>query len=401
MRRGLVLTLATLAGVTVVAATLALACGAAGFPDSSVIGSVRILASRSDQPFAKPGATVRSEVLVVDGRPDAATNEPLRVFWLPFVCINPPNDAYYACFSEFEQNPSSVEQYGAAGAGGHAGTTATISGAISSWDGGADAGVAPSVGLSLFGDGGAQSKTDGGLLGAIPAGKDISAFLVQGPRAVFHLPTTIISSHPPVAGSTPYGVAVLINIACAGHVELIALDPTNPSPEQIPFGCFNTQGVQLGADSYVLGYTEIFAYESLTNTNPVISSFSFGDAAVPLDGGGGATGTITVTQCPTGAKTCPDSYAIVGVPDASWARDPQNLGPDGGELGEQIWVDYYATLGTLSEEAILIFDPTRGRVVPPHQEDFQTSSKGSGTLWAVVHDNRGGASWLTIPVRSK
>ena len=393
--------LAILVGVAAVGGTVVVACGPSGFTDDNVIASVRILASRSDQPYANPGptgVTVRSQVLAVDGRPDASGNEPMRVFWLPFVCINPPNDAFYACFAEFAANGSSVQQYGAAGVNGQAsttGTSATISGAISAWDGGPEAGVSPGPGLAL-GDGGVALE---GGLAAIPAGTDISAFLVQGARAVFHLPTDIVSAHAPVSGATPYGLAIVFNIACAGHVELIALDPNNQDPEQIPFGCFNSQHQLLTANDYVIGYTEVFAYTKLTNKNPVISSFSFRGHSLSIDGG--VTAPLSIAPCAANAKNCPDGSTIVGVPDASWEPDPQDPGPDGGSLGEQIWVDYYSNVGSLNDDAILIFDPVEGRVVPPHQESFQTSGSGSGTMWAVVHDNRGGASWITVPIHSQ
>ena len=232
---------------------------------------------------------------------------------------------------------------------------------------------------------------DGGSLASIPTGVDISPFLIEGPRVVLRLPTDIISSHPVRKGTAyPYGLAVVFNVACAGHVEIVALDPSNRDPEQIPFGCFNAEHQQLSANDYVIGYTEIFAYDTLTNQNPVISSFSFRDASVALDAGVAAT--VSFPHCSSsGSSKCPDNLAEIGVPDASWERDPQDLGPDGGPLGEQLWVDYYATFGTLSDDAILVFDPTAGRVTPYEQENLQDVTKAQrGTLWAVLHDNRGG-----------
>jgi len=373
--------------VVVSGLTLA-ACGPADFDPATLIESVRILASRSDKPYAPPGSTVHSQVLAVDGRPDASTNEPMHVYWLPFICVNPPNDAYYACFSQFEGNAARAIQTGTTPDGGG---TAMISGAISVWDGGAEAGV-QGTGLGAL--------ADGGSFASIPAGVDISSFLIRGTGAVFQLPSDIVSSHPVVTGSPiPYGLAVVFNIACAGHIEVIPLDPTNPDPEQIPFGCFNSQHQQLTANDYVLGYTEVFAFEKLTNANPVISSFTFRDAGVPLDGA--AEAGVTFAHCPTGTKSCPDNIAIVGVPDASWERDPQDPGPDGGSLGEQVWVDYYATIGSTSDDAILVFDPTTGRVKPPHQENLQSvTRKQQGTMWAVVHDNRGGAAWITVALHA-
>jgi hypothetical protein len=370
------------------------ACSPKDFDPSMLVESVRILASQSDQPYAKPGATVHSQVLAVDGRPDAASNEPMRVFWLPFVCVNPPNDAFYACFSQFESSSASIEQAGTR-PGVDGGFGATITGAISGWDGGLDAGVGPGVG--------AISLTDGGAgMASIPTGVDISPFLIQGTRVALRLPTDIISSHPVEKGTSyPYGLAVVFNIACAGHIEIVALDPSNQDPEQIPFGCFNAQHQQLSANDYVIGYTEIFAYDTLTNQNPVISGFTFRDAAVPLDGGVAAT--VSFPHCASSnPDKCPDNIAEIDVPDASWEPDPQDLGPDGGPLGEQLWVDYYATFGTLSDDAILVFDPTAGRVTPFEQENLQdVTSPQRGTMWAVLHDNRGGAAWITVPLNAQ
>ena len=380
--------LVSLAALAAIAALLA--CGPKDFPDESLINSVRILASKSDQPYAHPGATVRSTVLAVDARPDASVNEPMQINWLPFVCVNPPDDAYYACFTAFYQNASAVLQSGA----GDGGMSSTIIGAISGWDGGAEASVG--AGLPIGGDAGAGGV---GALGSIPAGTDISPFLIHGPRTVFHLPANIVSSHKVVKGATPYGLAVVFNIACAGHVEVIPLDPNNPDPEQIPFGCFNAQHQQLSADDYVIGYAEVFAFDALTNTNPVISSFAFRDAGVGLEGGVGAP--VSFSHC--NASKCPDNYAVTGVPDASWELDPQNPG-DGGPHHEQIWVDYYATMGSLSNEAVLAFDPVLGRVAlkATDEEDLQSvTSAQKGTLWAVAHDNRGGASWITVPLTAQ
>jgi hypothetical protein len=373
------------AGVALGAAALGawlLACGPADFASSTLINSVRILATRSDLPYAPPGQTVHSEVLAVDGRPDAASMTPMKVYWLPFVCINPPDDAYYACFSSLEPAGTSAYQAGTDGGAG-----ATITTAISSWDGGADAAVTP--GVSILGGGGMRS---------LPTGVDISKFLIAGSRVSVQLPANIVSSHPPVKGAAlPYGLAVVFNIACAGQVEIVSLDAGNGAPLQIPIGCYDAQNNPVSPNDYVIGYSEIYAYTSLTNANPVISSFSFRDASVPLDGGLDAGVFVPVCN----AAKCPNNYAIVGVPDASWQRDPQDVGQDGGILGEEIWVDYYSTIGTLSDDAILIFDPINARVVAPEQESLtQVTSAQNGTLWAVVHDNRGGANWITVPLHA-
>jgi hypothetical protein len=95
MRRSV--SLASLGFSGLVAATVSVACGAGDFDPASKITSVRVLATRADKPFAKPGDDVTIEALAVDGRADRST--PMHVYWLPISCINPRGDLYYACFA--------------------------------------------------------------------------------------------------------------------------------------------------------------------------------------------------------------------------------------------------------------------------------------------------------------
>ena len=100
-----------ISGVSVAAilGTIALAggasCAPSGFADPTIISTVRILASSADQPYAAPGADVNLQVLAYDGR--SSQPEPMTIYWLPFVCENPADDAYYACFQQIENGGSS------------------------------------------------------------------------------------------------------------------------------------------------------------------------------------------------------------------------------------------------------------------------------------------------------
>jgi hypothetical protein len=241
------------------------------------------------------------------------------------------------------------------------------------------------------------------FLGRVPAGVNIDAFLIEGDKVVFQLPSDIVSSHPPAEGAaTPYGVAIAFNIACAGHVEALPIAPGDLNPVQMAVGCFNAQEEQLGANDFVIGYTEVFAYDSLTNHNPVIQSFQFQSAvdagvkSLAIDAG--FTAPISFAHCKDpDASSCPDLTMGVTVPDASQEPDPQDPGPSGHPLGEQLWVDFYTTMGSLGDDALLLFDPTLGRITPSTTHLNAPGSPQHGTLWAVVHDNRGGATWVTVP----
>jgi hypothetical protein len=49
----------------------------------------------------------------------------------------------------------------------------------------------------------------------------------------------------------------------------------------------------------------------------------------------------------------------------------------------------------------LLYDPATGSLGTPGDTDDKYTppgTPGDGFIWIVVHDNRGGASWATIPV---
>jgi hypothetical protein len=343
-------------------------CAPSGFQDAALVTSVRLLASSADEPYAKPGDTVNLQVLAVDGRTNPPV--PMTVYWLPFVCENPPNDAYFGCFAQI------------AGGG------------------------------SVVADGGAASSGDGGLgfgggdAGAAKAGVDLTSFLPTGPTYRFTMPADAVSSHPLVPGTpVPYGLAIVFNIACAGHIEIVPLDPNNANPQQVPIGCFDADHNALGPDDWVFGFTRVYAYDDVANANPTVSSIDSADAGIPDDGGveGAApsytSGTLT-THC---AGNCAKIPIGPVVPSSSWEVQGQ-LGP-GNQPHEEIWADFYASFGSFDDDARLIYDSTQGLLGGPNVTDNKftppstASDAGtSGHIWIVVHDNRGGASWVTVPV---
>ena len=316
-------------------------CAPTGFQNATIISSVRILASSADQPYAQPGSTVTVQVLAHDGR--SSQPEPMTIYWIPIPCINPANDAYYACFAQFAA--------AAAGAG-----------------------------------------ADGG---APPSGLDLTS-LPTGASFAFKMPVNAITSRPQMPGlPAPYGLAILFNIACAGHLELVPPDPGNvQSP---PVGCFDAQHKQLGPNDYVFGFTRVYAYDllknpQLENGNPVIQSI---DSTVPVDP---ATGGITVPRC---GATCKTVHIGPVVPPSSQELDPAQHDLQGNVLHEQIWAEFFSTFGSFADDVHLLYDPVTGSVGGPSETDDEFTppgEAGDGLLWIVVHDNRGGATWATVPV---
>ena len=370
MRRALLPAIAR-AGAVLAAWTVS-SCAPAGFADEAIVQTVRILASSADTPYAQPGAPVTVQVLAVDGRDAQAP--PMSTYWLPFFCEDPANDAYYGCFAAL----AGVGDAGAAGADGGVG--------------------------------------GGGLPPELKPGVDLTPFLPEaGPRFAFQMPADAVTRHAPVTGTAPYGIAILFNVACAGHLELVPFDPTNINPQQVPIGCFDADHNPLGPDDWVLGYTRVYAYEAdagpdggpLLNANPVIQYVDVNGQQLAVTPTPGApqvytTQAITSARCTAGNRDdC--AHVPIGpvVPADSWETNWLQTDVNGNQAHEEIWADFYTTFGSITDDARLLYDSTTGSIGGPGDTDdkwLPPNDAGDGFIWIVVHDNRGGASWVTIPV---
>jgi hypothetical protein len=314
-----------------IAAVAGSACGPTFDPPSLVEG-VRILATRADAPYAMPGEKVSLQVLAIDGRRDQT--RPMRVFWLPDVCVNPPDDAYWQCYPSFAAK--------------------------------------------------------------LPAGADLSGALVSGDTFAFTVPADAIATAPARPSvSDPFGTVFAFVIACAGQPEYVPPDPATQDASATPFGCFDEAHRALGADDFVFGFKRVFAFADRRNGNPDISALTYGGQAVDPTAG------LTVPHCTASdEKSCAATSVDVQVPDASWEVDPGNVGADGSPAHEAIWVDYYATGGRFEKDTEQLFDAYAGRAASTGDGFDAPLAPGAGTLWAVVHDNRGGASWIAVPLQA-
>jgi hypothetical protein len=354
----------------VAGAWTASSCAPSGFATETLVNTVRILASSSQPAYAQPGSTVTVQVLAFDGRPTKA--ESMNVYWVPLVCEDPANDAYFSCFQQL--------------AGGDAGAPAA-------------------------GDGGAASAG----IGALKPGVDLTPFLPDaGPSFQFPMPADVVTRHTPVPGeASPYGLAILFNVACAGHLELLPPDPSSDNPQRVPLACFDANENQVGPDDWVLGFTRVYAFAPdagangvpITNANPIVSSI---DIAGSQSGVMPASDTIqytarqpfVVTHCAADGPPCQAVSIGPVVPDRSWELT-QQIDANGNPQHEEIWADFYSSLGQLSAGTTLLYDATQGSVGGPSVTDLQFTpprDPGSGLLWIVVHDSRGGASWVTVDV---
>ncbi len=325
---------------------LTVACSPSGFADVSQVDSVRVFAASADQPYAKPGAEVTVNVLAFDGRPTQP--EPMAIYWLAtptVVCENPAGDAYYGCFGQFAKEASALLQ--------------------------------------------TQMQTDGGIPSCTP--QDLTGCLPQGPRFTFTMPSDAVTSHPVVPGvPIPYGEVILFDVACAGHLALLPPPSAGGSPAQPPIGCFHGDGSPAPSTDYVIGYTRVYAYDTLTNGNPVIDHVEVQGQPVDLSAG------FATPRCSGGS--CPGVRIGPVIPASSQEDNPEDLDPQGNVRKEEIWTDYYSTFGSFDADARLVYDPTGGALPDPDGTWHAPDTAGDGTIWIVAHDNRGGASWAMVPV---
>jgi hypothetical protein len=321
------------------------------FDPQSRVDSVRLFAVSADKPYADPGDTVTLTALSTDQRLQQPL--PLTIYWIPIICMNPPQDAYYNCFA-------------------------------TSTNGGVSGAELIAVG-SLNGLTGTDANGDS-LLRQIPTGVDLSDFLPQGPSFSFPMPEDAIQTHE---GDTQYGLAIVFNVACAGRIEFAPIDPS-AGPQQVPILCTDEAGNPLTPSDYVIGISRVYSYAGQTNANPVIDAVTTDGAVVDPSLG------ITLGRCTTKKNAdCPAVKLDVQVPDSSWEPNP-NSGEE--NLHEQIWVDYYSNRGNLDNDARLLFDTRQGRIDDSGGNFRPFKDPGDGQLWVVVHDNRGGVSWSVIPV---
>lgn len=336
---------------------LLVACGPRPFQPQSVIDNVRVLASKTDTPYALPGEDVTVDLLVADGR--RTKPRPLVVGWLPLLCINPAADLYYACFAPQTRV---------------VGATGVVA------DPAAPAPATPGL---------PSGPLDLGSL----AGTDITDFLVKGERFSFTMPEDAIIPH--AQSGQDYGLVMLFNIACAGRVRIAPIDPA-AGTQQMPLECVDENGTKLGADDYIVGFTRVYSYRDRRNGNPAISRVLYRGQPVDLNTG------ITVPLCTESRRIECDTLELdVDTPAESQEEKTGETLLDGTVPREQVYAQYYSTLGIFTQDARLLYDSASG-LVPDRAVDFiPPANPGLGRIYVVVKDDRGGTSWVDFPLRAE
>ena len=348
------------AGVTVFAGAAVIACGSA-FVSQAQVTSLRVFGVQVDTPYAKPGQTESLTMLYFDGSkraflPDDRPNPDhhLQILWIGG-CHDPPGDLYYNCY--------------------------------------------PILG-ELF------RNVDPAKLSPTSLPPEVAQNLGLGPTFSLKIPPDIITRRPPPPnGNVPYGVSFVFFAACGGKLG----PPAPGAPTPFPLGCYDEiTGAPLGADDFVVGYTPIYSYDTVTNANPIVEGGTFqGKASMNVActadatcapnekcGKGGKCIPVVPHCTSQKVKDCPTLDIKPSVSRMSVEKDVAAPPVNGVVPEEVLWVAYYASDGVVTEELRLVNDATKG-----WNDDYGTAwsapnaPAGEARIWAVVHDNRGGTAW--------
>jgi hypothetical protein len=389
---------------------IAVGCGA-DFDSPDQIKTLRVIAVQKDHPYAAPTedpmnpSLVNMTMLWHDGVPrqnDTDSARPIQRLWFSG-CDDLPGDQYFSCLARIHE----VWEYCA---GNHP---------VADLKDGESFSVVDCL----------QSSPDEfeKLLSSMPpqlprdlAIDYLSTYRIgAGDRFTYPIPLGIIENHRSNSDSAvpPYGLSFVFFTACAGHIDVapewknLKLDSRlTDATLGFPFLCLDDTGNALGPDDYVAGYTQQFVYgDGSANLNPVIDGLKFDGKPVAADAlcvdgacvpepRQNACDLPDVPRRPACKDRCP-KYALSPQLDAS-KNDEEDIfaSRDGSATREQMWIVYYADRGKIDKTARSLRDSNLGWFDDNGSAWTPPSDPGPVNVWAVVHDNRGGTSWVRLQV---
>jgi len=331
---------------------------APGFDPPSKVDTLRILAVTIDKSYALPGEEVTLRMTVFDGagHPDDPDKVPrnLQIVWLGG-CFDPEGDIYYLCF------PQLAEVLGSLGEG------------------------PPPEDVVKF----------EGSPGAISGEPDAHEF-------TFTMPEDIVTRRPVPPVGPHYGIAYVFFAACAGQIVPADLTSTGGTVPDFPLECRDLANNTLGSESFVIGYTQVYAFaDERRNENPPITGLTLDGQELPDD----PDEAPEFKACPvTGDErrepSCASDRAIDDcehfplkalIGDVA-ETDPESLDIDGNPLREVVWVSYFTHGGDMTKALALVSDATEGYLADHETEWIAPAEPGTYAVWAVARDQRGGSS---------
>lgn len=318
------------------------------FDSPSEVTGLRVLAvsAKDGRSYATPGETVTLELSLAAAR----ESEPeVQIVWFGG-CYNPEQDAYYRCFADLEDTQGAS----------------------------------------------APTRSERVRLSSEPTTNPVvSSFDLT-------LPEDILSGRPPPKDGVRYGTAFVFFAACAGDIRPVEATGEEGLAGSFPIGCFDSEGNQLGAGSFVPGYTQIYVFEDeRTNQNPTATGLALNDEPMdPRFAPGVSPCALTederaMTGC-AAPEPCP-SHTIKALVGDVAEVDVGAVSAEGTTLRETIWVNYFADGGQI-EASKLVSDAVEGYVGEHEVEWTPPAEPGLVRIWAVVRDTRGGSSVISRTV---
>jgi hypothetical protein len=236
------------------------------------------------------------------------------------------------------------------------------------------------------------------------------------------LPRDIISSRRGEVepGQTPYGVDIVFFAVCAGRIELAMDAASADGSAGLPVRCLDhVKGTVIGSEGFIVGYTTIYSFEDVSNTNPAFTVDGSGVAEFLIAGkpvaadcvGEACQGAADVeVDCADeperciepceddGDSVCPEISVAPVIDPSVVERDDVSSDLFDEETSEQMWINYYVDHGSVSEVRLLN-DSNSGWNEEYRGELRAPKEPGRLKLWAVSHDNRGGMDFARVTLR--
>jgi hypothetical protein len=347
-----------------------LGCGE-GFDPPSELKTLRVLGVHKNESYADAGSEVTLNLIWQDASPKAPRD--VVIGWLP-PCFNPPGDLYYGCFEQFQ---------------GFDLTDILTTGSLS----------------QEF-----SFRIPRNIVAPLPAGEEPDVYEARVPVRP-----------PPDPDNPTFGTTFAFFIACAGTP--VVLDPP-PSGNALPLGCRDAEGDLVGPDDFTAGYTTIYSFEDSEirgNQKPVITGFQVEGAEVPVDclgaecarEGSPPEEPAAPIDCETesarcvatceddGESECPEIDLRPLIDPSVAESDQVSVVYYGRNLGEQMWVNYYVDRGGVRSPVRLLNDANTGWNDDYGVEFYAPKEPGPFSVWAVSHDNRGGADFVRVRLHAQ
>jgi hypothetical protein len=210
------------------------------------------------------------------------------------------------------------------------------------------------------------------------------------------IPDDALSRLP--ADSRKNATVGIVLLVCPGNLNLTSqTDLTSISTGQVPLECDDVTTKQpLPLDQWVAGIKRIFVRDKDRNANPQFGTVTWDGAA--WDASTDPTTYKTIKPCDDDGnrydRCTTDQHQI----DVALAPGSVESGTDefGSAFTEQVVIEFYSTEGTFEHEVRIAASGTTGFAARKQsKDDGYTPIK----IWIVVHDDRGGVSWIERTVQ--